>query len=91
MTSVDFFIKGHIIHGLLQGLDPLDAGAGFKSVCTSSCFKFKQRLCTKRNFLLFSNILLIGRVRGLYVMMNGMAGLGSVVGMFVECRRSILS
>ena len=48
MTSVDFFMKGHIIHGLLQGLDPLDAGAGFKSVCTSSCFKFKQRLCTKR-------------------------------------------
>ena len=36
MTSVDF-IKGHIIHGLLQGLDPLDAGAGFKSVCSSSC------------------------------------------------------
>ena len=40
---------------------------------------------------MFSNILLIGGVRGLYVTMNGMAGLGSVVGVFVECRRSILS
>ena len=52
MTSVDFFIKGHIIHGLLQGIDYLDAWAGFKSVCRSSCFKYKQRLCTKRNCLL---------------------------------------
>ena len=59
MTSVDFFMKGHIIHGLLQGLDPLDAGAGFKSVCTSSCFKFKLRLCTKRNCLLTIIILYI--------------------------------
>ena len=40
---------------------------------------------------MFSNILLIGGVRGLYVTMNGMAGLGSVVGVFMECRRSILS
>ena len=44
-----------------------------------------------RIFLLFSNILLIGGVLGLYVTIKGMAELSSVVSVFVDCKRSILS